>query len=143
MITVGALDKDTSIASYSSEGPTEEGRVKPNIAFVGSDVMSAEANSGDGYVGFSGTSMATPGAAGVAALMYQANPDLSPFDIRNIMQETATYRLCIYMAANQPCLEDLIPNNRQNNVYGHGHVNADVAYKKQRKGRMHGTPTVQ
>ena len=130
VITVGALDKDTSIASYSSEGPTEEGRVKPNIAFVGSDVMSAEANSGDGYVGFSGTSMATPGAAGVAALMYQANPDLSPFDIRNIMQETATYRLCIYMAANQPCLEDLIPNNRQNNVYGHGHVNADVALQE-------------
>lgn len=130
VITVGALDKDTSIASYSSEGPTEEGRVKPNIAFVGSDVMSAEANSGDGYVGFSGTSMATPGAAGVAALMYQANPDLSPFDIRNIMQETATYRLCIYMAANQPCLEDVIPNNRQNNVYGHGHVNADVALQE-------------
>ena len=130
VITVGALDKDTSIASYSSEGPTEEGRIKPNIAFVGSDVMSAEANSGDGYVGFSGTSMATPGAAGVAALMYQANPDLSPFDIRNIMQETATYRLCIYMAANQPCLEDLIPNNRQNNVYGHGHVNADVALQE-------------
>ncbi|MGB0265422.1 MAG: S8 family peptidase [Candidatus Poseidoniaceae archaeon] len=130
VITVGALDKDTSIASYSSEGPTEEGRVKPNIAFVGSDVMSAEANSGDGYVGFSGTSMATPGAAGVAALMYQANPDLSPFDIRNIMQETATYRLCIYMGANQPCLEDLIPNNRQNNVYGHGHVNADVALQE-------------
>ena len=130
VITVGALDKDTSIASYSSEGPTEEGRIKPNIAFVGSDVMSAEANSGDGYVGFSGTSMATPGAAGVAALMYQANPDLSPFDIRNIMQETATYRLCIYMAANQPCFEDVIPNNRQNNVYGHGHVNADVALQE-------------
>ena len=130
VITVGALDKDTSIAIYSSQGPTEEGRIKPNIAFVGSDVMSAEANSGDGYVGFSGTSMATPGAAGVAALMYQANPDLSPFDIRNIMQETATYRLCSYMFANEPCTEDFIPKNRQNNVYGHGHVNADVALQE-------------
>ena len=130
VITVGALDKDTSIAIYSSQGPTEEGRIKPNIAFVGSDVMSAEANSGDGYVGFSGTSMATPGAAGVAALMYQANPDLSPFDIRNIMQETATYRVCHYMFANEPCADDLIPKNRQNNVYGHGHVNADVALQE-------------
>lgn len=123
-ITVGALDKDSSIAIYSSQGPTEEGRVKPNIAFVGSDVMSVAHNTGDGYVAFSGTSMATPGAAGVAALMLQANPDLSPFDVRNIMQETATYRQCHYMAANEPCVEDLIPKNRQNNVYGHGEVRA-------------------
>lgn len=122
VITVGALDKDTSIAIYSSQGPTEEGRVKPNIAFVGSQVNAPEANSVDGYVAYSGTSMATPGAAGLAALMYQANPDLSPFDIRNIMQETATYRECHYMGANEPCAEDLIPKNRQNNVYGHGHV---------------------
>ena len=122
VITVGALDKDTSIAVYSSQGPTEEGRVKPNIAFVGSSVMAPEANSGDGYVSYSGTSMATPGAAGLAALMYQANPDLSPFDIRNIMQETSTYRQCHYLLANEPCPEDLIPKNRQNNVYGHGHV---------------------
>tara|TARA_B100001778_G_scaffold94198_1_gene76951 strand:- start:399 stop:1088 length:690 start_codon:yes stop_codon:yes gene_type:complete len=54
--------------------------------------------------------------------MYQANPDLSPFDIRNIMQETSTYRQCHYLLANEPCPEDLIPKNRQNNVYGHGHV---------------------
>jgi hypothetical protein len=124
VITVGALDKDSGIAPYSSEGPTEEGRIKPNIAYVGSDVMSVEANSGDQYTGMSGTSMATPGAAGVAALMYQANPDLSPFDIRNIMQETSTYRRCEYMLKNQPCIEDLAPKNRQNNVYGHGEVRA-------------------
>ena len=124
VITVGALDKDTKIAVYSSQGPTEEGRIKPNIAFVGSSVMSVEANTGTGYRSMSGTSMATPGAAGVAALMYQANPDLSPFDIRNIMQETSTYRQCHYMGANEPCAEDGIPKNRQNNVYGHGQIEA-------------------
>jgi hypothetical protein len=91
---------------------------------MGSDIMSIAANTGDQYTGMSGTSMATPGAAGVGALMLQANPDLSPFDMRNIMQETATYRQCHYMTANEPCVEDLIPKNRQNNVYGHGHVNA-------------------
>lgn len=124
VITVGALDKDSGIAPYSSQGPSEEGRIKPNIAYVGSNVMSVEANSGTGYTGMSGTSMATPGAAGVAALMYQANPDLSPFDVRNIMQETATYRRCEYMLKNEPCIEDLAPKNRQNNVYGHGEVRA-------------------
>jgi len=124
VITVGALDKDTGIAAYSSQGPTEEGRIKPNIAFVGSNVMAPDFNTETGYTSKSGTSMATPGAAGVAALMYQANPDLSPFDIRNIMQENSTYRQCHYMLKNEPCAEDLIPKNRQNNVYGHGHVNS-------------------
>ena len=129
-ITVGALDKDTSIAVYSSQGPTEEGRIKPNLAFVGSSVNAPDANTGDGYVALSGTSMATPGAAGVGVLMFQANPDLSPFDVRNIMQETSTYRQCHYMFANEPCAEDLIPKNRQNNVYGHGHVNAQPAVEE-------------
>ncbi len=124
VITVGALDKDTKIAVYSSQGPTEEGRIKPNIAFVGSSVMSVEANSVTGYTGMSGTSMATPGAAGLAALMYQANPSLNALEIRNIMQETATYRQCHYMLVNEPCVEDLIPKNRQNNVYGHGQAEA-------------------
>ena len=129
-ITVGALDKATSIAVYSSQGPTEEGRIKPNLAFVGSSVNAPDANTGDGYVALSGTSMATPGAAGVGVLMFQANPDLSPFDVRNIMQETSTYRQCHYLFANEPCAEDLIPKNRQNNVYGHGHVNAQPAVEE-------------
>ena len=129
-ITVGALDKDTAIAVYSSQGPTEEGRIKPNLAFVGSSVNAPDANTGDGYVALSGTSMATPGAAGLGVLMIQANPDLSPFDVKNIMQETSTYRQCHYMLANEPCAEDLIPKNRQNNVYGHGHVNAQPAVEE-------------
>ena len=129
VITVGALDKgeQPGIAVYSSQGPTEEGRVKPNIAFVGSSVMSVESNSGTGYTGMSGTSMATPGAAGVAALMYQANPELSPFDIRNIMQETSDYRPCHHKGVNEPCAEDLSVKPRQNNVYGHGEVRAHPA----------------
>ncbi len=125
VITVGALDKDTGIAVYSSQGPTEEGRVKPNIAFVGSNVMAPDFNTGTGYTSKSGTSMATPGAAGLAALMYQANPDLSPFDVRNIMQETAEYRQCHYLLKNEPCADDLVPKVRQNNVYGHGHTNGE------------------
>ena len=60
VITVGALNKNTAIAEYSSEGPTEEGRVKPNIAFVGSDVMSTQHNSGDGYVAVSYTHLTLP-----------------------------------------------------------------------------------
>lgn len=130
-ITVGALDKDSSIASYSSQGPTEENRVKPNVAYVGSSVMSVAHNTGDQYTDMSGTSMATPGAAGVAALMLQANPGLSPFEVRNFMQETAEYRACTYMgdpAGIDGCddndAQNIVTKNRQNNVYGHGEVRA-------------------
>jgi len=130
-ITVGALDKDSSIAAYSSQGPTEENRVKPNVAYVGSNVMSVAHNTGDQYTDMSGTSMATPGAAGVAALMLQANPALSPFEVRNFMQETAEYRACTYMgdpAGVDGCddndAQNLVTKNRQNNVYGHGEVRA-------------------
>jgi len=133
-ITVGALDKDTSIAIYSSQGPTEENRVKPNVAFVGSNVWAPEANSGNGYTDMSGTSMATPGAAGVSALMLQANPDLQPLTLRNIMQETSIFRHCTYMgdpAGADGCddndLQAIITKNRQNNVYGHGQVDAPPA----------------
>ncbi len=96
--------------------------------------MSVAHNTGDGYTAFSGTSMATPGAAGVAALMFQANPGLSPFEIRNFMQETAEYRACTYMgdaAGIDGCddndLQNVITKNRQNNVYGHGEVRAPEA----------------
>ena len=75
--------------------------------------------------------MATPGAAGVAALMLQANPDLSPFEIRNFMQETAEYRPCTYMGdpdGGDGCddndVQAILTKNRQNNVYGHGEVRA-------------------
>lgn len=126
-ITVGATEHDRAIAAYSSKGPTEEGRMKPDIAAIGSDMMSVEANSGSGYIPLSGTSMATPMAAGIAALMLSANPDLDPQQLKLIIEETSTYRRCDADLAWRPCEEDLIPKNRQNRVYGHGFVEADVA----------------
>ena len=59
--------------------------------------------------------------------MYQANPELSPFDVRNIMQETSDYRPCHHKGVNEPCAEDLTVKPRQNNVYGHGEVRAHPA----------------
>lgn len=67
-------------------------RAKTNIVSNGGadDIDAIEAEYLPYYTMISGTSMATPHVAGVAALMLEANPDLTPLQIKQIMQETAT-----------------------------------------------------
>jgi serine protease AprX len=92
VITVGAIDDDMDIAYFSSRGPTADGRIKPEVCAVGVDVMSAEADTGSGYVPHDGTSMSTPHVAGVVALMLEYNPNLAPLEIREILRDTAVDR---------------------------------------------------
>ena len=114
VITVGATEDSRQLAVYSSKGPTHEGQIKPNVAAIGSAVMSVEANTANGYVSMSGTSMATPMVAGMAALLLQANPDLQPLMIRSILESTAEYKWLSHPV-------------RPNNDYGWGFVLMDAA----------------
>ncbi len=92
-ITVGAMadpgEAGFNIAFFSSRGPTRDGRVKPDIAAPGFEIMAANANSGNGYIVHSGTSMATPFVSGVAALMLAADPTLTPDQVRQMLTGTA------------------------------------------------------
>lgn len=85
-ITVGAMadpgEKGFSQASFSSRGPTADGRVKPDISSPGVNITSAKANSTNGYVAMSGTSMATPFVSGTVALMLAANSTLTPAQVK-------------------------------------------------------------
>ncbi len=76
VITVGALHDPSEggwkIADFSSRGPTADGRIKPDITAPGVNIMAADANTGSGYVAYSGTSMATPFVSGTVALYLQA-----------------------------------------------------------------------
>ena len=117
VITVGATEDSKDLAVYSSKGPTHEGQIKPNVAAIGSAVMSVEANSGNGYASYSGTSMATPMVAGMAALLLQANPDLQPLMIRTILESTSEF-----MWLSHPV--------RPNNDYGWGFVLMDTALEE-------------
>ena len=84
-VTVASLDKDLGLAIYSSRGYTSDLRVKPDVATIGSSIMAPDAATQDGYTSKSGTSMATPLMAGIAALMVQANPDITPTEFKDII----------------------------------------------------------
>ncbi len=84
-VTVASLDKDLGLAIYSSRGYTSDFRVKPDVATIGSSIMAPDAATQDGYTSKSGTSMATPLMAGIAALMVQANPDITPSEFKSII----------------------------------------------------------
>ncbi len=94
VITVGAVDKNDNVPSFSSRGPTNYPQGKPDLAAPGVNVYSTvtpEGELGDPslYNYVSGTSMSTPFVAGSAALLLQKDKGLSPYDVKNILLSNA------------------------------------------------------
>ncbi|MGQ9815393.1 MAG: S8 family serine peptidase, partial [Candidatus Roseilinea sp.] len=84
---VGATDPDDDVAYFSSRGPSPFGEVRPHLSAPGVGVLSTFP--GGSYATASGTSMATPHAAGAAALVLSANPSLSVFSVTHALTSTA------------------------------------------------------
>jgi serine protease AprX len=96
VITVGASTDNDAIASFSSRGPTLDGRVKPDIVFPGQNIVAARAKGtsmgtpqGEFYTSASGTSMATPHCSGAVALLLAAEPSLTPAQVKQRLMSTA------------------------------------------------------
>ena len=120
-ITVASLDQDLSLAIYSSRGYTSDGRVKPDVAAIGSSIWAPDAANNVGYTPKSGTSMATPLMAGIVALTLEANPDLTPAEVKETL--IAGYAIEREILNDDP---DAASNNcstletRPDNEYGYG-----------------------
>ncbi|MBQ8958318.1 MAG: S8 family serine peptidase [Bacteroidales bacterium] len=132
-VTIGAVDYDDSAAYFSSHGPTTWtntefgdypynpgiGLIRPDVCAPGVDIKSADYSNNTGYQTMSGTSMATPCAAGCMALMLSKNIDLAPADVCRILEETA-----FPLAATK------------NNITGFGRINVLAAIEEVQMGSL-------
>lgn len=88
VLTVGAADDTGVRSSFSSIGPTADGRTKPDVAALGRDVYLAGIDGGAGFG--SGTSFSAPMVAGIVGQMLGARPSLTPAQVRDILHSTSS-----------------------------------------------------
>lgn len=90
VVAVGSVNSDGSRSSFSSVGPTVDGRYKPDLMAMGSGVYVARNWSNTSYGTSSGTSFSCPLLAGCAALLLEVDPSLTPIQLRELMKNTAS-----------------------------------------------------
>ena len=96
-ITVGSVNINNVVSSFSSQGPTWDKRTKPDIMAIGESVVSAMASGVSPlgtvydpyYMSLDGTSMSTPQVSGISALLLQANHSLTPLQVKYAIMDTA------------------------------------------------------
>ncbi len=110
VMAIGSVTSSGSRSSFSSVGPTADGRTKPDLMAMGSSDYVACNNSNTCYSSFgSGTSWSCPLAAGAAALVLQAAPTLTPMQLAAVLKNTASL------------------STNPNNLYGWGIINTFAA----------------
>jgi subtilisin family serine protease len=93
VITVGSVDSTGASAWFTSDGPTADGRVKPELMARGVLVRTVYPHNDTQYQEVSGASFATPTTAGAVACVVQAHPDWTVDQMRWALTHTADYYL--------------------------------------------------
>ena len=129
-LSVGATQNIGDIAGFSSQGPTRDGRLMPNVVGTGVSV-SAAAGRGErtGYAVLSGTSMSSPSVVGVAALVMDAIPELreEPAALRARLMASAIKPDAFMGDASAFPLHNTNGPGSIHNVFGLGKVSARTA----------------
>jgi subtilisin family serine protease len=89
VISVGAVDAGGTLTSFSSVGPTADGRMKPDVVARGLLTSAASPYDSTGYAAVNGTSLSTPLVAAASALLAQAHPSWGPTMISYALRSTA------------------------------------------------------
>jgi len=91
VITVGSVNIRDQIVTFTSDGPTVDGRLKPELLALGWNVWTTSPFDRDGYTLSAGSSLATPVLAGAAACLLQAHPAWSIAEIRAALFHSGNY----------------------------------------------------
>ncbi len=110
ILTVGAITESGKIASFSSVGPSQDGRMKPDVVAQGSPTILI---SGKGSINHDmGTSFSTPIISGLVACLWQSMPEKTAFEIMDLIRKNSDQ----YQAPN--------------NIFGYGIPDFWKAYTK-------------
>ena len=109
VITCGAVDSSGAIGSFSSHGPTADGRTKPEVCAQGVYTYCANVDGPESYRHASGTSLSTPLIGGACAIILSAQPSWTPYQVRGALMESASQ------------------NNEPDNQYGWGIIDVMAA----------------
>ncbi|MBM3214124.1 hypothetical protein FJZ36_04335 [Candidatus Poribacteria bacterium] len=110
VLAVGNAAPDGTASRFSAQGPTFDGRIKPDVMALGTQVAVVSAFDAVSYARTAGTSVASPFATGVVALLLQAFPLATPAEVAAAIRATAS--------------NAVKPNNRS----GFGVIDAEAAW---------------
>jgi subtilisin family serine protease len=91
VIVVGAIKGDGKIARFSSDGPTADGRLKPEVLALGYGTATISLLDKTGYMKAGGTSMATPVMAGAVVCLLQVHPGWTVHQLRKALFLSGDY----------------------------------------------------